>query len=129
MTTQRSNLSKARALGASHHGTDHHISHRIAAVALVPLGLWFVISLATLCTEGCGLYTFQDWLASPFNAVGTALFMLVAFYHSFLIMQVVLEDYMAHQFARITSIVFLKFAMAAGAAYGLFSLLKIALTA
>ena len=42
VAVMRSMLSRARGLGSAKSGTAHWWAQRVTAVALVPLGLWFV---------------------------------------------------------------------------------------
>ena len=44
----RSPLSQARGLGSAKDGTHHFWVQRVSAVALIPLSLWFVFSVAQL---------------------------------------------------------------------------------
>ena len=69
----------------------HWMFQRITAILLIPLGLWFVVSFASLITV-----PYEEvlvWLASPVSATCAILFVLVLFYHGVLGMQVVFEDY------------------------------------
>ena len=60
-------MARVRGLGSAKEGTHHWIAQRMTAVALIPLTLWFVISLIGLI--GADLAAVKDWLSSPFNAV------------------------------------------------------------
>ncbi len=44
----RSQLGRARGLGAAHAGLHHWQVERITAIALVPLTVWFVVSVLVL---------------------------------------------------------------------------------
>ena len=48
MSDLRTPLAKVRGLGSARDGTDHYIAQRLTAIALVPLLLWFVFSLAAI---------------------------------------------------------------------------------
>jgi len=41
-------LAKARGLGSAKSGTHHWIAQRLTAIALIPLSLWFVLSLVCM---------------------------------------------------------------------------------
>ena len=72
-------------------GSFHWLAQRITAVALVPLGLWFVISFVSLLPAP--YEQAQAWLMSPWNVTFAILFILIMSYHGALGMQVVWEDY------------------------------------
>ena len=84
-------LARVRGLGSAKDGTHHWIVQRMTAVALIPLTLWFVVSLISLI--GSDLVAVQSWLSSPFNAVMMILTLVAGFHHAQLGLQVVIEDY------------------------------------
>lgn len=108
----RSPLGTARGLGSAKSGTDHWMMQRLTALALVPLTLWFVWSL--VCLAGADYASFTAWLGNPLAAVLMIGFCLVAFYHSALGLQVVIEDYVGGAM-RVASIVAVKLLAALGA--------------
>jgi succinate dehydrogenase / fumarate reductase membrane anchor subunit len=66
-------------------------------------------------------------LSHPVNAALVMLFVGVGFWHSSLGLQVVLEDYMAHEGVRLALIIVIRMALIVLGAISLFSVLKIAL--
>ena len=68
----RSPLSKATGLGSAKHGFSHWWWQRVTAIALIPMGLWFVISVVSLA--GGSYAEAYAWLSSPFNAAIVLLF-------------------------------------------------------
>jgi succinate dehydrogenase / fumarate reductase membrane anchor subunit len=88
----RTPLGRVRAHGASGQGTGHFIGQRVSAIALLLLGLWFLVSVI-LQMHGPGFVDSIDFLTSPLNAVGVILLVVTAFYHMRLGMQVIIEDY------------------------------------
>src|SRR5207247_332653 len=94
----RSPLGRAIGLGSAKEGVDHWWAQRITAIALVPLVLWFVIAVIELA--GADRAAFVAWLHHPVPAVMMVLLLIAAFYHSALGLQVVIEDYVAHESAR-----------------------------
>jgi succinate dehydrogenase / fumarate reductase membrane anchor subunit len=72
-------------------GSGHWLAQRITAVALIPLGLWFMFSLAT--RTDLGRAAWLEFVATPWRAVLIALFLLTLLLHSYLGVQVVIEDY------------------------------------
>ena len=66
-TSMRSGLGRVRGLGSARDGVSHWWMQRLAAVALVPLSLWFVFSVAAL--RGASQADVQAWIAAPFVTV------------------------------------------------------------
>lgn len=122
----RSPLGRARGLGSAKDGTHHFWVQRVSAVALIPLGLWFVFSLASL--PGAGFEQVKWWVSYPAVAVTLVLFIAAALYHSMLGVQVVIEDYVGNEGMKITALLLSKFFHFAIAAASIFAVLKIALS-
>lgn len=118
-------LAKVRGLGSAKNGTHHWIAQRMTAVALVPLTLWFVISLIGLI--GADLAAVQAWLSSPFNAVMMILTLAAGFHHAQLGLQVVIEDYIHGHGAKIAAMWFVKGAAYFFGAAAIFSVIKLAI--
>lgn len=78
-------------LGDAEGGTDHFWGQRVSAVALLLLGLWFVVQLATL--NGFAYEDVVAFVAAPYNRILLSLLCVMLAYHSNLGVQVVIEDY------------------------------------
>ncbi len=87
----RSPLGRVLGHGSAKDGTDHFVSQRISAIALALLGLWFLYSMATI--ESLTYLDVFRFFQSPINAVLMSLLCLTVAYHSWLGVQVVIEDY------------------------------------
>lgn len=79
----------ARPASASRHWRNQ----RLTSVALVPLGLWFLIAL--LRQPGLDYAIVSGWFAKPLQAFLAALFGATLLWHSMMGVQVVLEDYVS----------------------------------
>ena len=120
----RSPLSRVLGLGAAKEGVRHWWSQRLTSVALVPLSLWFVVSLLAL--PSLGYATVVAWMRQSSTALFLIIFVLIAAWHSQLGVRVVVEDYVHGAGARTLTLVLLSFAHVLLAAAGIFAILKVA---
>ena len=120
----RSPLGRVRGLGAAKEGVGHWWAQRVTAVALVPLTLWFVVSLIALI--GADHASFIAWVRQPLNVILLTLLLAAGFHHLQLGLQVVIEDYVHCEAVRIASIIAVKFVVVLLGLGGIFSVLKIA---
>ena len=119
----RTALGRVRGLGSAKSDVHHWWVQRVTAVALVPLTLWFVCAVIALAGEP--LPVVRAWIASPFNAVLLLCLIGATFHHLQLGLQVVIEDYVHNELAKLLSILAVKFVCYALAAACVFSVLKI----
>ena len=103
----RTPLSVVRGLGSAKEGVNHWWWQRLTAVAMIPLALWFVFSVAAL--SGAEHSTVKLWMQSPVVAALLILFVSVVFYHAQLGMQVVIEDYVHAEWLKHVCLLTLKF--------------------
>ncbi len=122
--TYRTPLGNARGLGSAKSGAHHWWMQRLTAIALVPLTLWFVASLIQL--TGADHQSATAWLSSPIQAVLMLLLIAATFHHMQLGLQVVIEDYIHSESAKIVVLVLAKLASMLLAAAAAFAVLKIA---
>ncbi len=120
----RTPLSQARGLGSAKDGVNHWWMQRLTAIALIPLSLWFVFSIARY--HLVNYPTMILWLHNPYVAIALVLYFTALFYHSALGVQVVIEDYVANEPLKIGSIVLMKLAHFVFGAASIFAVLKIA---
>ena len=78
-------------LGDAAGGTDHWWGQRITGVALVILGLWFATSLVVL--PSLEHHIVVEFFGRPLNGALLSMLCLTAAYHSYLGIQVVIDDY------------------------------------
>jgi succinate dehydrogenase / fumarate reductase membrane anchor subunit len=88
---RRSQLGRVRGLGAARAGVEHWWRARVAAIALVPLSLWFVVSVLSML--GADQVVVAAWVGHPLNAVLLLALVVMTFHHTALGLQVVYEDY------------------------------------
>ena len=119
----RSPLGKVLGTGSAKEGVHHWWLQRLTSIALVPLTIWFVVSLLSL--SSFGHVTIITWMAHSWTALLLILFILVATWHSQLGVRVVVEDYI-HGGAKTLTLVVLTFIHAVVAAAGIFAVLKVA---
>lgn len=98
----RTELGKARGLGASKTGTDHFWHQRLTAFANVPLFIFFIVLVVSMV--GKDYATVYATLSNPIIAVVMALMILSGIYHMKLGMQVVIEDYIPNEAMRVLMI-------------------------
>lgn len=91
MSDTRTPLSRARGLGSAKEGVHHWWMQRVTAIALIPLVMWFAISLVML--TGADFAVVRAWIGSPLVMVLLTLTIGVGLYHGQLGLQVVWEDY------------------------------------
>src|SRR5258706_10660262 len=84
-------LRRVRHLGSARDGLQEWRLQRRTALALIPLGLYFVASMLRLATSDQA--TAAAWLASPAAALLTILFVLALFTHAVVGLRSFLVDY------------------------------------
>ena len=102
----RSPLGRVRGLGSDKDGTGHWWSQRMTALALIPLLLWFCAAVASL--TGADYAAFRGWVGQPVNAGLLILLIVAVFYHAVLGLQVVIEDYVHSEGAKLALLLITK---------------------
>lgn len=102
----RSPLGRARGLGAARAGSAHWWAQRLTSLALVPLSLWFIACAMGL--EGASRADVAMWLAHPLPMAAAIALVIATFYHLYLGVQVVIEDYVHHDLLRMGSVLAVK---------------------
>ncbi len=126
MKDLRSPIAKVKGLGSSSDASHHFWLERITALGLIPLIIWFCISVTLLPEVSYAVLV--DWLQAPFNTIMMILIIVIAFHHGQLGMQVIIEDYVASLSIRLPFILAIKFISYFLMALGVYSILRIALT-
>jgi succinate dehydrogenase / fumarate reductase membrane anchor subunit len=121
----RSELARARGLGSAKEGVQHWWMQRLTGLALIPLGLWFVAGL--IAHLGLDRAAAAAWLRQPVVLGLTALLIVALFHHAQLGLQVVIEDYVDNEAARLVAVILVKAAAIMPATAALVALLTIAI--
>jgi succinate dehydrogenase / fumarate reductase membrane anchor subunit len=120
----RTPLGKVRGLGSAKEGTDHFFRQRLTAVANVPLMIFFIIFVLTYA--GAPYAEVRAALSNPFVAVTMGLVITAGIVHMKIGMQVVIEDYVHAEFAKIALLMLNTFFAIIVGGLCLFAILKIA---
>jgi len=107
MSDFRSPLARARGLGSAKDGLSHWWAQRLTAIALIPLVVWFAISLVML--SGADYAVVRAWIGSPLVMLLLTLTIVVGLHHGQLGLRVVIEDYVAGEGWKLALIVLVKF--------------------
>ncbi|MCP5092118.1 MAG: succinate dehydrogenase, hydrophobic membrane anchor protein [Gammaproteobacteria bacterium] len=123
----RSPLGKVLGLGTAKDGTSHWWGQRVSAIALLLLGLWFAWMLAI--TPDFSHAAVVAEIGRPINSILLLLLSVTMAYHSYLGIQVVIEDYVHAPGVKVLTLVLSRFAHVLLAVAAVFAILKIGLNA
>lgn len=113
-------LGIVKGLGSAKSGTHHWWVQKLTSLALIPLGIWFLVSMAILASADYGAVII--WVQDPIVTVFLILFIAILFYHLKLGVQVVIEDYV---YKPVTKALALFFNAAFAYVFGLLAILSI----
>jgi succinate dehydrogenase membrane anchor subunit len=119
----RSPLGRVLGMGSAKDGTAHWWAQRVSAVALVPLTLWFVLSLLTL--PALDYDTVRTWLSVPISGFLAVLLVAVLAYHSYLGTIVIVEDYVTSVGMKVLTLLVLRFLYVLCGGAGIFAVLRV----
>lgn len=122
----RTPLAKAKGLGSARNGTGHFIIQRLTAILLIPLVLYFPFAISSLVKA----QTYSDvllWFDNPLHSGLVLAFMAAAFYHGALGLQVIIEDYVHNEKAKLASLIGMKIVLFIAAIVAFISIIKLAL--
>ncbi len=122
--SMRTPLARVRGLGSAKEGVHHWWAQRLTALALVPLTLWFVVSVAGLA--GMDHAAAVAWIGSPAVSVLLVLLVTATFWHAQLGVQVVIEDYVHSEAVKLVALIAVKFAAVLLAIASIFAVLRLA---
>jgi succinate dehydrogenase / fumarate reductase, membrane anchor subunit len=120
----RSPLRIVTGMGTAREGVHHWWHQRLTSLALVPLSIWFVVSLLALPDYAHATVT--AWMSQSWTALLLILLVLIASWHSQLGVRVVIEDYVHGAGAKTLLLVLVIFAHVLLATAGTFAVLRVA---
>ena len=116
-------LKQAIGLGPSGSGTSQWWKQGWTAFLLIPLTLWFLAE----CLRHMSLGTPWVFLSNPFNATLMLLFLAAAFYHLWLGLESVVDDYVHRAATHLFTLIALRFFCLLGFGMSALATLSIAL--
>jgi succinate dehydrogenase / fumarate reductase membrane anchor subunit len=121
----RTPLARVLNQGAARDGVHHWLVQRVTAVALAPLSVWLTASLLRLPNRD--YETVTAWIAAGLHPVLMGMTVLLAAWHAWLGIQVVIEDYIEQPALKVLLMLLSAFTNALLVASGVYALLRIAL--
>lgn len=97
---------QASSLGAGGTGATTWYAQRITALALIPLTVWFAVSVVRMSMASQAAAA--QWLAHPVNAVVMAVFIVIALRHASIGLTIILEDYVPSEGLRAVAVLLVK---------------------
>lgn len=120
----RTPLGRVLGHGSAKEGVSHWWLQRVTSVALVPLTLWFVFALLGL--PSFDFLTVRSWMGGGWTPVFLVLLVGTLCHHSWLGMQVIIEDYVHTKLNKVAALTGSSFLHAIVGAASVFAVLKIA---
>lgn len=118
-------IGRVRGLGSAHSGAHHWLVQRFTALGNLVLLAYLLVSFALL--PSFNYLSVHEWIARPVPATAMALLVINMFWHARLGLQVVIEDYLHDHGNKFAALAALNLAAFGGAAFGVFSIVRIAL--
>lgn len=120
-------IGRVRGLGSAKHGAGNWIQERATGIASLIVSLYLLFSLLAL--PSLNYLTVRAWLAHPVPATAMVLFVIVNFWHARSGLRVCVEDYVHEAGAAFAALTALNFVAFGGMAFGVLSLVRLALGA
>lgn len=118
-------IGRVRGLGSARHGTQHWLTQRFTAIGNLVLTTWLAFSLLLL--PNFQYATVHQWTGRPLSATALGLLIISVLWHARLGLQVLFEDYVHQKGNHFAVIAALNLVTCAGVAFGLISVIRIAL--
>ncbi len=120
-------IGRVRGLGSAHSGSGNWLQERVTGIASLIVSAYLLVSLLLLPT--LNFLTVKAWISAPLPATAMVLFVIVNFAHARAGLMVVIEDYVHEHGSKFAAITALNLAAFAGAAFGVLSIIRLALGA
>ncbi|HEY3729800.1 MAG TPA: succinate dehydrogenase, hydrophobic membrane anchor protein [Steroidobacteraceae bacterium] len=121
----RAPLARILGHGAARDGVGHWLTERVTAIALAPLIVWLLVQLLSLPAPD--FRTVTVWIGAGCNPLLLILTVLLACWHSWLGVQVVIEDYVGGFLSRSSALLVSALVHALVASAGVYAVLRVAL--
>ena len=121
----RAPLARALHHGTARDGVRHWVVQRVTAIALAPLAIWLLVALLSLPLADYA--SVRRWVGAGMHPVLLALIVLIAAWHAWLGVQVVIEDYVHGFVTKTAALLASLFVHVLVAAAGVYAVLRIAL--
>lgn len=118
----RSQLGRARGLGAGGSGVGHWWAERVSAASLLPLSAWFVVQMFRL--SGAEHAQVVKWGSKPVNATMLTALIITTFYHAQMGLQIIVDDYV-HGKAHLPTRILVKIGTSLIGLLGVFAVIKL----
>jgi succinate dehydrogenase / fumarate reductase membrane anchor subunit len=102
----RSPLGRVRGAGSAKSGAHHWWMQRVTSLALLPLTVWFILSMAT--SAGMTFAEAQAWIGRPFNAVLLLALVGLTFHHTAAGLREIIEDYVKAEWVKLPALLAVK---------------------
>lgn len=120
-------LKKAKGLGSAMQGVHHWWWQRLTAIALLILGLWFMVQVFTEFSHATRFHI-QGFIGRPWNATFLICLIVAAYYHTWLGLQTIVEDYVHGKVFKNTLLIGGQLLTFLGGVISIFCILSIAFT-
>lgn len=119
-------IGRVRGLGSAHSGASTWLQERLTGLASLIVSVYLLISLLLL--PSYNYLTVRMWISQPVPATAMVLFVIVNFWHARSGLLVVIEDYLHHG-SKLAALTVLNLIAFAGGAFGVLSIVRLALGA
>lgn len=120
-------IGRVRGLGSAHSGAGNWLQERFTGIASLLVSTYLLVSLALL--PSLNFLTVKAWIAHPIPATAMVLFVIVNFWHARSGLRVVIEDYVHEAGSAFAANTMLNLVAFGGAAFGILSIIRLALGA
>lgn len=120
-------IGRVRGLGSAHSGSGNWLQERFTGIASLIVSGYLLVSILLL--PSLNFLTVKSWISAPLPATAMILFVIVNFWHARSGLLVVIEDYVHEHGNKLAAVIALNFVAFAGTAFGVLSIVRLALGA